>query len=183
MSLRTLVLLMAAALAPCVAWPDQNDQRLDSLFQVLQSTTDPVEAQITEIMIWKIWVESGRDDVDSLMAAGIEAMVGGRIGESIELFDRVVHLAPGFAEGWNKRATAYYLNDDLVASVQDIERTLALEPRHFGALSGMGLIFLARGDEEGALSAFEEVLKIHPHAPGARLRVEELRKRIGDRGA
>ncbi len=70
-----------------------------------------------------------------------------------------------------------------MASVEDIERTLALEPRHFGAISGMGLIFLARGDEAGALSAFEEVLKIHPHATGTQLRVEELRKSIGDRGA
>ena len=67
-------------------------------------------------------------------------------------------------------------------SVHDIERTLALEPRHFGAISGMGLIFLARGDEAGALQAFEEVLKIHPHAIGARIRVQQLRDKLRESG-
>jgi tetratricopeptide (TPR) repeat protein len=96
----------------------------------------------------------------------------------IAIFDRVVTTLPDFAEGWNKRATVHYLNEDYTASVIDIERTLVLEPRHFGAISGMGLIFMARGDEAGALRAFEEVLKIHPHARGAKARVEELRKKL-----
>ena len=90
---------------------------------------------------------------------------------------------PDYAEGWNKRATVHYLKGDYSASVIDIERTLALEPRHFGAISGMGLIFMARGDEAGALKAFKEVLKIHPHARGAQFHVEELRKKLMSQGA
>ena len=79
----------------------------------------------------------------------------GRLTAAIAEFGRVIEMAPDFAEGWNKRATAYYLNDELEASVADIQRTLVLEPRHFGALSGMGLIFLQSGDPRGALAAFE----------------------------
>jgi tetratricopeptide (TPR) repeat protein len=106
-----------------------------------------------------------------------------RFDDAITIFSQITESAPRFAEGWNKRATAYYLNDDLVASVEDIRRTLALEPRHFGAISGMGLIFLSRGDEAGALDAFEAVLAIHPHAHGTRERVEELRQLLRERGA
>ena len=114
-----------------------------------------------------IWHESGREDVDRLMEAGIEEMGSGRLRESIATFARIVGLAPEFAEGWNKRATAYYLAGELDASIRDVERTLALEPRHFGALSGLGLIYLARDDELGALRAFEATLKVHPRAPAA----------------
>ncbi len=117
------------------------------------------------------------------MVEGIVAMTNQRLEDAITIFSEITQSAPGFAEGWNKRATAYYLNENYLASVEDIRRTLALEPRHFGAISGMGLIFLSRGDEAGALHAFEAVLAIHPHAPGARERVEELRKRVRERGA
>ena len=127
-------------------------------------------------------MSSGRDDIDGIMREGIEAMQSGRFGEAIEDFDRIVEMAPDFAEGWNKRATAYYLNDELSESVHDIQRTLELEPRHFGAISGMGLIFLKRGDPLGALDAFEAVLQIHPHSRGTRFRVEMLRQELLGRG-
>ncbi|MHC4457094.1 MAG: tetratricopeptide repeat protein, partial [Planctomycetota bacterium] len=142
-----------------------------------------LEAQIIEVQIWRIWIDSGLDDMNALMEEGARAMTQGRLEEAIAIFDRIVTTLPDFAEGWNKRATAHYLNEDYTASVIDIERTLVLEPRHFGAISGMGLIFLARGDEAGALRAFEEVLKIHPHARGAKARVEELRKKLKTQGA
>ena len=171
-----LATLMMAAPAPGRA--DQSAEQLEELFDRLRSTADPLEAQIIEIHIWRIWTDSGRDDMNALVEQGAQAMAQGRLKEAIAIFDRVVTTLPGFAEGWNKRATAHYLNEDYTASVLDIERTLALEPRHFGAISGMGLIFMARGDEAGALNAFEEVLKIHPHARGAKARVEELRKKL-----
>ena len=170
------------ATAVC-AWADQNDARLDALFEVLATTADAAEAGAAEAKIWNIWIESGREDVDALMVEGIRAMASARLDDAITLFTEIVERAPRFAEGWNKRATAFYLNEDYPASVEDIRRTLALEPRHFGAISGMGLIFLERGDEAGALEAFEAVLAIHPHAPGARRRVEELRRSLRGRGA
>ena len=101
-----------------------------------------------------------------------------RLDDAVERFTELIAAAPNFAEAWNKRATAYYLMERYEDSVRDIERTLALEPRHFGAISGMGLIFLQLGDEVGALDAFEKVLEIHPHARGARFHVERLRERL-----
>jgi tetratricopeptide (TPR) repeat protein len=171
------------ALTAAGAGADQTDAGLDELFQVLKTTADPRDAMAAEQAIWRIWLESGREDIDDLMDEGILAITDGRIDDAITIFTRIVERAPGFAEGWNKRATAYYLNEDYVASVEDIRRTLALEPRHFGAISGMGLIFLARGDDAGALNAFEAVLAIHPHDSGARAQVEALRERLGERGA
>lgn len=175
----------AAILAslPSPAWADQTDARLDGLFEVLATTSDMEAARAAEAEIWRIWIESGSEEIDALMVGGMVAMSTQRLEDAIALFGQITERAPEFAEGWNKRATAYYLNDDHVASVRDIQRTLVLEPRHFGAISGMGLIFLGRGDEAGALAAFEAVLVIHPGAPGARQRVEELRKRLRERGA
>ncbi len=112
------------------------------------------------------------------MLQGIQAMAVRNLSFALESFDRVTKLAPDFAEGWNKRATVYYLMDDLEESVQDIQRTLTLEPRHFGALSGMGLIFMQLGDDEGALRAYEEVIKIHPNAPGAQHHIRALRSKL-----
>ena len=177
---------------PCLGWmsafaflvlpasvpADQTDPRLPPLFEVLQSASTPDRIGYAERFIWMIWHESGRDDVDRLMEAGIEEMGTGRLRESIATFGRIIDLAPGFAEGWNKRATAYYLVGELDASVRDVERTLALEPRHFGALSGLGLINLARGDEREALRAFEATLKVHPRAPAARYHVQRLRAKL-----
>ena len=180
-----LSLFGAAILAslPSPAGADQTDARLDALFEVLETTSDMEAARAAEAEIWRIWIESGSEEIDVLMVEGVVAMSNQRFEDAIALFGQITARAPEFAEGWNKRATAYYLNDDHVASVRDIQRTLVLEPRHFGAISGMGLIFLSRGDEAGALAAFEAVLAIHPGAPGARQRVEELRKRLRERGA
>ncbi|MFQ5902310.1 MAG: tetratricopeptide repeat protein [Candidatus Binatia bacterium] len=98
--------------------------------------------------------------------------------EALVSFNKVVEADPDFAEGWNKRATVYYLMGEFVASVRDIERTLTLEPRHFGALSGLGLIYLALGEDRLALEAFEAALKVNPHLPGAQAHAEEVRWRL-----
>jgi tetratricopeptide (TPR) repeat protein len=169
--------------APATGRADQSDERLEELLDRLRTTADPLEAQIIEVQIWRIWTDSGRDDINTLVEEGSRFMAQGLLKEAIAIFDRVVTNLPEFAEGWNKRATAHYLNGDYTASMIDIERTLALEPRHFGAISGMGLIFMVRGDEANALRAFEEVLKVHPHARGAKAHVEELYKKLKLQGA
>jgi len=174
---------MAALLLSLAAGADQTDQRLTPLFETLRTSLDPAAAQAAEAQIWQIWIESGDSGVDALMVEGVTAMSNARLEDAITIFGEITERAPGFAEGWNKRATAYFLNEDYVASVRDIQTTLALEPRHFGAISGMGLIFLSRGDETGALAAFEAVVAIHPNSPGARQRIEELRQRALERGA
>jgi tetratricopeptide (TPR) repeat protein len=105
-------------------------------------------------------------------------MITRQHARALEYFDRLVEHAPGFAEGWNKRATVYYLMENYEASVLDIERTLELEPRHFGALSGLGMIYDAIGEPAAALRSFEAAVAINPHLDGARQRIEALRREL-----
>ena len=156
----------------------QDDPRLDDLFAKLKSTADAAEARAVEQVIWLVWLVSGDDKVDAIMAQGVRALTFNDHAAALGAFDEIVRLAPGFAEGWNKRATVHYLLGNLDASAADIERTLALEPRHFGALSGLGLVRLAQGDEAEALAAFEAALAVHPHLPGADTHIKELRERV-----
>ncbi len=156
----------------------QDDPRLDALFGKLKSTADAAEAQAVEQAIWRVWLDSGDAKIDAIMATGVRAMTFRDHAQALRAFDEMVRLAPGFAEGWNKRATVHYLRGDHDAAAADIERTLALEPRHFGALSGLGLVRLAQGDEAAALAAFEAALKLHPHLPGADSHIKDLRERV-----
>ena len=144
----------------------------------LAGERDPEQTLTAETTIWQIWLDGGEPSLNEGMARGILAMNTNRLDDAVERFTELIQAAPEFAEAWNKRATVYYLMERYEDSVRDIERTLALEPRHFGAISGMGLIFLQLGDEIGALDAFEKVLEIHPHARGARFHVERLRERL-----
>lgn len=156
----------------------QDDPRLDALFGKLQSSQDVAEAQAVEQMIWRVWLVSGDDKIDTIMAQGVRAMTFNDHAEALRAFDEIIRRAPNFAEAWNKRATLHYLLGNYDASAADIESTLALEPRHFGALSGLGLVRLAQGDEEKALDAFEAALVVHPHLPGADSHIKELRQRV-----
>ena len=174
--------LLAVALSmPSTSVSDQTDPRLGELFAELAGERDPERILTAETAIWRIWLDGGEPSLNEGMARGILAMNTNRFDDAAERFTELIAAAPNFAEAWNKRATVYYLMERYEDSVRDIERTLALEPRHFGAISGMGLIFLQLGDEVGALDAFEKVLEIHPHARGARFHVERLRERLRGR--
>lgn len=170
-------LLFCAPSSTAIA--DQSDPRLPQLFTTLETSSHQPEAQEAAVRIWHIWTQSGDDDVDQLMSRSVYFLGNGDPESAVEILDDVVDRLPRFAEGWNRRATAHYLNGDFAASMHDIHRTLMLEPRHFGAISGMGLIFMARGDRKGALKAFEQVLQIHPWSPSARAHSEVLRQQMG----
>jgi len=169
-------MLALMSLAPLVGG-SQTDERLDTLFGRLKTTDNNAEGAVLTQLIWEIWHQSDNDIVNDLMSEGIGEMSVRNYERALTVFNEVVEIAPDFAEGWNKRATVYYLMGKYKASIRDIERTLALEPRHFGALSGLGLIFLAIGNDGAALEAFEAALKVNPHMPGPRTNAEELRKR------
>ena len=160
------------------ATADQNDPRLDGLFAELKTSADPEGAHRIERMIWQVWLDSGDAEVNRLMDRGVAAMNRRDLDGAVEIFDRIIEQKPDFAEGWNKRATVYYMQDKLEASVRDVQRTLALEPRHFGALSGMGLIFTEVGNFSAAIEAYEAVLDLHPQSVGARINLEQLRARL-----
>jgi tetratricopeptide (TPR) repeat protein len=171
-------LLLAALLllaAPAAAAARQDDPRLPDLFAALKAAPGPAEAAPLEARIWSIWAETP-DPRDAALFARAEAAMARRdhLG-AIQALDELVARAPGFAEAWNKRATAYYLAGDYRASVEDIRRALALEPRHFGALSGLGLIYTMLGEPRAAVRSFEAALAIHPHLPGARAHIEMLK--------
>jgi tetratricopeptide (TPR) repeat protein len=179
--LTTYSAIVALLLLASPLWASQDDPRLDGLFKRLHEISEPHEAAEIQDRIWEIWIESGDSNVDTIMSAGRRAMAGGDYQKALAAFDSVVDQLPDFAEGWNKRATVYYLMGNFVASVRDIERTVALEPRHFGAFSGLGLIYLAIGDEAAALRAFEATLKINPHLPGTQTQIERLKARQKDK--
>ncbi len=154
---------------------------LDSLFEQLKAAESEDAAAFVENLIWELWLISEQEEVNVLMAKGIEEMSRGNYARAVQAFSAITELSPDFPEGWNKRATAHYLKGDFSASMRDIERTLALEPRHFGALTGLGLIHSALGNELAALKAYETVLSIHPKQKGLQKYVEELRRKLGFR--
>lgn len=172
-------LCVAALLPPGGAVARQDDPRLDGLFARLKAAGSAAEAAPVEQEIWSVWGEAEGDAENaSLMARGSEAMARRDYLAAREAFDALVRRAPDFAEAWNKRATLHFVVGDYRASVDDIQATLRLEPRHFGALSGLGLIYLAIDRPEAAARSFEAALAVHPHLPGARAHVEMLKERI-----
>jgi tetratricopeptide (TPR) repeat protein len=174
-------LLFAAwtvALGTSVSRADQHDPSLEPLFEALASTPSPREAARIESAIWARWLDSGDQEVDRLMLASMRAVDAGRVDVALDVLDDIVAAMPDFAEAWNQRATALYVAHEYDAALADIEHVLELEPRHFGALSGRGLIHLATGHDYEALLAFEAVLRINPHAREARRYVDFLRRRL-----
>lgn len=154
---------------------DQDDPRLDDLFIQLRSTSDLDQANKIQRDIWVIWIEAKTAEVNTVMARGIDEMNVGDYPAALRHFSDVVGMAPELAEGWNKRATVLYLMGDYDGSVRDIQKTLALEPRHWGALSGLGLINMRLERVDQAIKAFEQAVTINPHLMGTKVRIKQLR--------
>ena len=173
--LAALALLGCAWLATPAARADQDAPELDALFEELADADGPAEAARLETRIWRLWLEAPDEDAAVLLDGVQDAMAESDGERALRLADRLVELAPDYAEGWNKRATILYAMGDDDASVADIRETLAREPRHFGAISGLGQIFLRRGDPAAALEAFEQVLRLSPASADARAAVEFAR--------
>jgi tetratricopeptide (TPR) repeat protein len=171
-------LTLGSELISAPAAADQNDPRLGDLFALLKAAPDPHVAQDVELSIWGIWVESDDDVIRLLMNQGLAAMARRDMRAALGKFDQIVKISPDFAEGWNKRATVHYLLGNYTASLHDIDETLALEPHHFGALSGRGLVFLELKERELALESFEAALEIHPQLPGANHNAQALRRQL-----
>lgn len=155
-------------------------ERLDRLFASLsdEALTDPERVQGRIVAIWS---DSGSDSMNFLLRRGREALSEDAHDKALTHLTALVELAPDFAEGWNARATVNFLIDEYWASVADIQRTLALEPRHFGALSGLGVIFERIGDDARALEAYREALRWNPHLDHAREAAERLAPQVDGR--
>jgi len=154
---------------------------LDRLFTALHATTDPAEANQVTGLIWLIWNHSDDAETNQLMAEGRQAMERLDFETALARFNAVIAREPKFAEGWNKRATLYYVMGKYRASIKDIHEVLALEPRHFGALAGLGMNQEALGDDRRALESWRRALKVNPFLEDAQARVKALETTLGNK--
>jgi len=129
---------------------------------------DPVAAARAEAVLWEIWCRSGDAEIDRLLQQGIALMERRELLEAEVLFTQIITTAPGFAEGWNKRATVRFLAENYEAAIADCRQTLERNPSHFGALSGQGLCHIALGQQREAVDCFRRALAVHPHLMNAR---------------
>jgi Flp pilus assembly protein TadD len=167
-------LCAATFLAGAVA---AQEMELDPLFDALRDA-DPAGAEAIEERIWEEWSRSGSAAMDLLLERGREALAAGEIPVAIEHFSALVDHAPDFAEGYNSRATAYFQVGYYGLALEDIRQALALNPRHFGAMSGLALILEEIGEEEGALEAWRAVAALNPSRQGVREAIERLERQV-----
>jgi tetratricopeptide (TPR) repeat protein len=182
--------LLAALLAvpPAFAAPEEGGDReiltqriiadlsLDELFAKLPANADSPAGQRIEQEILRRFSRSGSATADLLMTWAEEAINDSDYPLALDLLDQIIVIKPDFAEAWNKRATVYYLTDDYGASLADIRQTLALEPRHFGALAGFGLILEAIDRKAEAIRVMKRALEINPRLDNVREALEKLEK-------
>jgi tetratricopeptide (TPR) repeat protein len=138
--------------------------------------TDEVVRTLAENSIWQVWSRSGDAKVDALFAIGVEQMSAGDAAGAIETFTRIIRAKPDFAEGWNKRATVYFLRGEYEKSLKDCDEVLKRNPQHWGVLSGYGQIYLRLGQPEQALAYFQRALQINPNLGQVEAMIEELKQ-------
>ena len=136
---------------------------LDFLFGALKAAPDEASAKHVEARIWAIWMQTPSDTAALLMMRAKVAMEAQQMEVALKLLDAIIKLRPDWTEAWNRRATLYYVQNDYARSLADIRQVLAREPRHFGALAGLGMIMQDLGDDKHALEAFRKALAINPH--------------------
>jgi tetratricopeptide (TPR) repeat protein len=145
------------------------------LARALRDADAEVRAR-AQAALWAIWHRSGNPAIDSLLQIGIEQMEQGRHAEAAATFGEVIKQAPDFAEGWNKRATVYYLMGEWDRSLADCEEVIRRNPIHFGALAGFGLNYLEKDQLERAVEYFERALAVNPNLGGVEARLRQLRE-------
>lgn len=161
--------------------PADRTRGLDFLFGALKVAPDEASAKHVEGRIWALWT-STRSDTTSLLMARVRAAIEKKQPDvAIKLLDSVVKLKPDYVEGWNRRATLHFLQNDYEKSLLDIREVLAREPRHFGALAGLGMIMQEYGDEKRALDAYRKALEINPHLSNVPDRVKTLTEKVEGR--
>jgi tetratricopeptide (TPR) repeat protein len=149
-------------------------KRIEALLERLHEARSPGDAQHIAQSIAQLWLQSGSDTADLLMQRAMASSEAGDYPLALSLLDRLVVLEPGWAEAWNQRAAARFVTGDADGAMADISKALRLEPRHFGALEGMGMILQGAGLDKAALEVFKKALAIYPLAPDIRTLAEKL---------
>jgi tetratricopeptide (TPR) repeat protein len=160
--------------------PDRT-RGLDFLFGALKAAPDEASAKHVEARIWALWLQTPSDTAALLMMRAKAAMDAQQIDVALKLLDAVIKLRPDYVEAWNRRATIYYLQNDYARSIADIEQVLSREPRHFGALAGLGMIMQDIGDDKRALDAFRKALAVNPHLEKVPELVKSLTEKVEGR--
>ena len=189
--------LLAAAFAVPAVWPAstlaqtnrrfleppsnlpriQGNLNLDRLFAALKVAPDDESAKYVENRIWALWIATDSDTTTLLMSRVKAAVDSKDIDLGIKLLTAVIEIKPDYIEAWNRRATLYYTKKDFDDALADIHEVLKREPRHFGALSGLGMIMQELGDDKHALEAFRRALAVHPHLE----RIPDLVKQLSEK--
>jgi tetratricopeptide (TPR) repeat protein len=187
-----VALLATPALADPKAWvepptgspakPLEKSQDIEFLFGALKAAPDEESAKAVEQRIWAKWIVSESDTTNLLMTRVKTAIDAKDLDLAIKLLDAIVQIRPDYVEGWNRRATLHYMKKEYGESLADIRRVLALEPRHFGALTGFGLIMQEFDEDKLALEAFRKALAVHPHLQRIPDLVEKLTEKVEGRG-
>lgn len=157
-----------------------REESLDRLFASLRKASGEQAAKATEEKIWELWSRSDSATAEVLLGQAVVAMGAADNAASLEILDRIIAAYPTYAEAWNKRATLHFMIGNYNTSLSDIAKVLDLEPRHFGALAGRGMIYQRQGKWSEALSAFREALSMNPNMVGVKNAVQELSKREQD---
>lgn len=176
-ALHNHIVAAVACVFLCAAAAGAQTAALDDLFTRL-TAAEGREAQRIEREIWIEWSKSGSASMDLLLERGRDAMAAGQPEVAVEHLTALIDHAPGFAEGWNARATAYFQTGDFGPSVSDIGQVLTLNPRHFGALSGLGMIFEQLEQPEKALEVYRAALAINPHLTTVKESIERLERTV-----
>jgi tetratricopeptide (TPR) repeat protein len=160
---------------------DDARNNLDKLFEALKVAPSDESATFVENRIWAFWIASGGDTATLLMSRVKIAMDRKEYDLAIKLLNAIVDIRPDYVEAWNRRATVYYMKKDFGHALEDIREVLKREPRHFGALSGLGMIFEEIGDDKQALEAFRRALAVHPHLEKIPDMVKRLTEKVEGR--
>ena len=168
------VVFLYTLLVTSFSFADQSNTDLDNLFNDLKAAQNSEVAQPIAQQIWAIWLESEDQTIDELMAQGMNEVGNGNLSGGRDIFKEITERSPKFAEGWNKLATVNYMMGDIEASLENIEETLKLEPRHFGSISGRGLCYLKQRRWQSALIEFKAALDVHPWMLDARRNLKLL---------
>jgi tetratricopeptide (TPR) repeat protein len=176
----SLPALAAEGTGPDISKPDltleqKREEALDMLFGELHGVGDEGAAAI-EQKIWTVWAKPLSDTAGVLLGQADRAMGANESDAAKAVLDQTIAAYPQFAEAWNKRATLAFARGDYGSSLKDIEQVLALEPRHFGALAGRGMIYQAQKKWSDALAAYREALTINPHMPGVKDAIKQIEK-------
>lgn len=154
--------------------PIGTAELLDSLLGRLALAESDEQARLIEHGIWQVWSRSGSPTADLLVVQAMKAAEAGQTIKALAMLDTVIASRPQFMEAWNKRATVYFLIGDYDRSLADIAKVLEMEPRHFGALAGQGLILNEQGKPEAAIKALKRALAINPRLDTARKALKDI---------